>query len=91
MTYANKPDANQDAIVSALRKAGCTVQSLGKVRDGCPDLLVGRAGVNYLLEVKTARGALTEDEASWHWAWNGQVLIVRSPGQALAAVGLTGA
>ena len=46
---AAKIDANQNEIVDALRKAGCSVQILSSVGKGCPDILVGRGGRNYLL------------------------------------------
>ena len=38
---ACKVDANQAAIVKALREYGCSVTHLHRVGDGCPDLLVG--------------------------------------------------
>lgn len=48
-----KPDAGQPAIVAALRAVGCSVEVLSDVGRGVPDLLVGRADRNYLLEVKS--------------------------------------
>jgi hypothetical protein len=77
-------DANQKAVVTALRKIGCSVQSLASVGDGCPDLLVGWHARNFLMEVKdgskppSAR-RLTEDEADWFERWNGQAVTVESP------------
>ena len=81
-------DANQAEIVAALRKAGCSVCDLHEVGKGCPDIVVGRGSANYLLEVKTIRGRMTDDEADWHLMWLGQVDVVRSPEAALRAVGL---
>ena len=52
MRRAARTDANQAEIVAALRKAGASVTSLAGVADGCPDLLVGRAGQTLLMEVK---------------------------------------
>jgi len=49
---ANRKDDNQDEIVGALWDIGASVQRLQSVKGGCPDLLVGYHGVNYLLEVK---------------------------------------
>ena len=48
---------------------------------GCPDLLVGYRGVNYLLEVKDGEKPksaqkLTPDEDAWHFMWMGQVAVV---------------
>jgi hypothetical protein len=84
-----KVDANQAAIVEALRALGCSVQSLATTGEGVPDLLVGRDGANYLLEVKNrkARGKLNERQRAWHGAWRGQVAVVRNVGEALQAIG----
>ena len=81
MRRAAKVDANQPAIVSALRRAGASVQSLAAIGDGCPDLLVGYAGITALVEVKdgskppSAR-ALTPDQQQWHQTWQGGTLAV---------------
>ena len=90
---AARIDANQPAIVAALRKAGCTVQHLHSVGKGCPDLLVGRAGINYLIELKDgAKSAseqrLTPDQVVWHGEWGGSVVVVNCEEAALKAVGL---
>lgn len=81
MRRAAKVDANHAAIVQALRDAGCTVQSLAAVGDGCPDLLVGVAGMTAILELKdgskppSAR-TLTPDQLRWHANWRGGTLAV---------------
>ena len=93
MRRAAKIDANQTAIVDALRTIGATVQSLAPVGNGCPDLLVGFRGQNYLLEVKDgakspSKRRLTGDQRRWHDDWRGQVAIVCDVDSALAAIGL---
>jgi len=60
---------------------------------GCPDLVVGVAGVNYLIElknpeVKPSARRLSRDEAAFHGAWRGQVAVVETLEEALALVGL---
>lgn len=92
---AAKVDANQSDIVKALRAVGATVQVLSDVGKGCPDLLVGRAGKNYLLEIKDGDKAkskrkLTPDQVEWHQEWCGQVAVVECVDDALVAVGLMG-
>lgn len=92
---AAKVDANQSAIVSALRKIGATVQPLHTVGKGCPDLLIGLRGMNLLLEVKDgskppSAQKLTADQVAWHRDWCGQVEVVNSVEQALIAVGTYG-
>lgn len=94
MKKYGKKDDNQDGIVSALRQAGCSVTTLASVGGGCPDLLVGLRGGNYLLEVKdgdkppSAR-KLTPDQVTWHSEWRGQVTVVKNIDEALCAVGLS--
>jgi hypothetical protein len=99
---AARIDANQPDIVAALRKAGCTVQPLHAVGDGVPDLLVGRDGRNYLIEVKDGRKPpssrrLTPVQKRWHNgddkkrpAWAGQVAIANNVDEALRIVGVLG-
>lgn len=90
---AAKVDANQPAIVAALRQAGASVAPLHMVGSGFPDLAVGYRGVNHLLEVKdgakppSAR-KLTPDETEWHATWRGSVRIVSSVPEALAVLGI---
>ncbi len=55
MRRAANVDRNQPEIVAALRAAGATVEYLHAVGGGCPDLLVGYRGANYVLEVKEGR------------------------------------
>ena len=68
-------DANQAAIVGALRKAGCKVQHLHTLGRGVPDLLcLHPAGVLFLVEVKdggkaASKQKLTPDELRWHSEW----------------------
>ena len=92
MTRHRKIDANHGQIVKALRAIGATVHSLASLGAGCPDLVVGRLGKNYLLEIKDgarcpSERRLTEDEKSWHASWRGQVCVVNSVDEALKAVG----
>ncbi len=79
-------DNNQAAIVNTLRALGCTVQHLHEVGKGCPDLLAGWAGRNYLIEVKSEKGKLTKAEQEWHDHWLGQVYIIRTPEQAIELI-----
>lgn len=92
MRRAAKVDANQPAIVAALRAIGATVQPLHSVGSGCPDIVVGFRGCTFLLEIKdgakppSAR-RLTPDQEDWHGGWNGQVAVVMNEAEALAAIG----
>ena len=91
MRLKAKVDANQKQIVTALRDAGCSVQSLAATGRGVPDLLVGRDGKNLLLEIKDgskrpSERKLTPDQKTWHSAWRGQIHVVNNPDEALELV-----
>ena len=95
MRKHGRTDANQAAIVKALRKAGASVQSLASVGDGCPDLLIGYRYGNLLMEVKDpdqppSKRKLTEGEELWHINWRGTVHIVESAETALSLLNLRG-
>ena len=88
MRKHGRTDANQAAIVKALRKAGASVQSLASVGDGCPDLLVAYRERVFLVEVKDAnqppsKRKLTPEEKWWHETWRSRVYIVESVEEAL--------
>ncbi len=83
MRRAAKVDDNQAAMVARFRKWGATVQPLHAVGEGCPDLLVGFRGQNWLVEVKDgkkspSRRCLTAEQEKWHGEWRGQVCIMET-------------
>lgn len=95
MRRAARIDANQPAIVKALRAIGCSVTETSGVGGGFPDLAVGFRKRTTLLEVKdgskppSAR-ELTPDQVLWHISWRGQVAVVTSVEEAIAAVSAEG-
>jgi len=84
--YDAKRDIPEKEIVAALLKAGCTVRKINAA--GIPDLLVGLANRNYLLEVKQPGKNLTVAQHHLHMRWRGQIAIVHTPEEALRVVGL---
>lgn len=96
MRRRGRVDANQRAIVAALRQIGATVQSLADIGHGCPDLLVGYRSRTWLLEVKDgaklkSKRTLTADEEAWISAWKGApVFVVESVEQAVETVTFSG-
>lgn len=86
MKRAGRLDHPHRAIVDALRTVGCSVLSLASVGSGCPDLLICKGGCFWLLEVKSARGRLTEAQTRFHGQF--PVQIVKSVSDALAVVGV---
>lgn len=87
MRRAAKVDANQDQIVSALRAAGASVQSLAPIGKGCPDLLAAFRGEMFLIEVKQGKGKVNELQTKWHSEWKADVHVVYGPEDALMVVG----
>lgn len=76
-------DANQPEIVKAFRDLGYTVQYLHTIGKGCPDILVGKFGLNFIVEIKDgekipSKRILTMDEKKWHKLWRGQVCVIES-------------
>jgi hypothetical protein len=82
-----RTDANHKQIVQSLRDIGATVQSLANVGAGCPDILVGFRGANYLIEIKRPGKRLRQNQRDWHNNWRGEVTTVRSIDEALRVVG----
>ena len=78
-----RADGNQKAITAALRKVGASVQCLHTIGKGCPDILVGWHGVNFLFEIKQPGGKLTPDESKFFETWAGQVDIIFSAEEAI--------
>jgi hypothetical protein len=81
MRRAARVDANQDAIVSALRAAGAYVWIVGLP----VDLLVGYKNHTYLVEIKTdVKQRLTTLQADFFDNWKGGTLArIDSPESAL--------
>lgn len=92
MRLAARVDENHAAIVAAIRKCGMTVQSLAALGKGCPDILVGESGRNWLFEIKNdkkckSEKALTKDEERFHEKWKGQVAVVETVFDILMIIG----
>ena len=84
---APRVDVNHREIVQALAYVGATVQSLASIGKGCPDILVGYRGKNWILEIKTPTGCVNDYQAKWARDWRGQSAVVRSVAEALKIIG----
>lgn len=83
MRRVAKVDANQAAVVEALRKIGAEVTHLHTLGQGVSDLLVSFRQRWFLLEVKDgskipSKQRLTKDEADWIGRQKAPVHIVKS-------------
>lgn len=88
MRHRPRKDTNHRSIAAGLRAAGCSVCDMAAVGDGFPDLVVGRGGRTYLLEIKAEAGRPTEAQIDFIAHWRGGPLsVVRSLDEALRIVG----
>ena len=88
--YAAKVDSNQNEIVEILRNIGATVQTLHTVGFGCPDILVGFRGRNYLFEIKIPGARRNPAQIKWHNNWRGEVHTIKCAGDGLRIIGAIG-
>ena len=78
--YAKKRDIVERPIIRALERMGMDVMQL----DRPVDLIIGFRKQNYLLEVKTGKAKLNEDQSQFVETWRGHVTVVRSVDDAIA-------
>ena len=81
----HRKDANQDDIVAALRKIGCSVYIAGRP----VDLVVGYRARNFLIDCKKAGWTdkdLTPFQKDFIKDWRGQVRVVATAGEAIELV-----
>lgn len=66
-----KRDENQSPIVGWYEQLGCSVQDLGDIGHGCPDLLIGCAGIDGFAEVKVPGEDLRSSQVTFNAKWRG--------------------
>lgn len=82
-------DATHRDIVQTLKDVGASVFDAADMGNGFPDLVVGFRGRTFLLEAKTAKGKLKPSQERFAQGWRGEpFVVVRSPADALRAIGL---
>lgn len=84
--HQGKRDSNHGELVGVFRNCGCSVLDLGMVGNGCPDVCVGFMGETHLVEFKSEKGKLTEDQRQFVDRWRGDHFIVRSAEEAISLV-----
>lgn len=92
MRRAARTDANHTQIVRLFERLGFSVADTSGVGGGFPDIVVGRAGLNYLVEIKdgdkpTSERKLTPKQVDFHGAWRGQVCVVQSEDDVIKHLG----
>jgi hypothetical protein len=81
---ARRVDANQQQIVDRLRACSVAVEIVGKPLD----LAICHRGETLFMEVKGKDGRLTKAQVEFIARWPGRVEVVRSPDDALSALGI---
>jgi hypothetical protein len=77
--YAPHADANHKAVKGWYEELYCSVLDLHKVGESCPDLLIGCAGRDELVEIKSEEGNLKPHQVTFHRDWRGaKVAVVRT-------------
>ena len=92
--YDARTDQNHASLLKNIRTIPrVTVCDLGGTGSGCPDVMLGFMGCNYLLEIKRpdvvpSASKLNDMQVEWHDKWTGQVAIVRTFDDVLKVLGL---
>lgn len=82
--FARQVDGNHAEIKEVFEKAGFSVFDTKNVGGGFPDLILGRKGYTWLVEVKTPKGQLNEKQVKFHQDWRGcAIAIIRTVEEAL--------
>lgn len=84
MRRAAKVDSTHAEIRDALRAAGVSVLSLANHGRGVPDFLCSYRAYTCLLEAKTGKNELTEDQRDFIRDWGGVVIVANTPESACA-------
>lgn len=82
----HRKDANHVEIKSALESVGFTVWDTHMVGGGFPDMVAAKAGVAFLVEVKTPKGKLNADQVEFIARWPGRVEILTGVNDVIALV-----
>lgn len=89
-----RTDSNQSTIVKALRGIpGVSVAVTSALGNGFVDIVVGRLGVSYLIEIKDENKPpsdrkLTPAEEKFHSEWTGQKAVCKNLDEILKTIGV---
>jgi hypothetical protein len=73
-----RTDSNQKVITDCFRRLGYSIIDLSGIGGGCPDIEIGKHGINDLVEIKTENGKLNELQLAFAAKWNAPVYLIRS-------------
>jgi Holliday junction resolvase len=89
MRRRGRTDANQKEIVKTFRQLGFSVAVTSAIGCGFPDIIIGKHGKNWLVEIKDGKRIpserrLTQDEEDFAAEWRGAMYIVESIEEVIA-------
>lgn len=83
--YAARRDENHGEIAEAFARLGFSVQDTSLVGGSFPDLVVGRHGVTWLVEIKQPNGKLRLNQVEFFNNWRGTPpVLVRTVNDVIA-------
>lgn len=92
--YARRRDGNHEQLARTFEQLGCTVADLSHAGlPGWPDVVVGCAGVDRLVEIKNpetryGRAGLNPNQQTFSRDWRGgRLFVVSTPDEVIALVG----
>lgn len=91
--FARHADSNAKQLLEAFRAHGCSILRITCAEPGAPDLLVGRLGLDGLVELKPNVGEKRRrnpraTQVEWAARWRGRpVAVVRTVDDVAAVVG----
>ncbi len=74
MRRAAKRDTSEPEVIDTLERLGWSVGRWSA--KGAPDLVIAKDHWLFLVECKTGKGKLTEDQQAWHARWRGLKPII---------------
>jgi hypothetical protein len=86
--YAARADNNQKEITEKLVKIPGLSQFDVHRQPGFCDKIIGYRGINYLIEIKSKNGKLSESQKEFHGNWNGKIHVVYSFEEILTILGI---
>lgn len=79
-----KKDGNHNELSEAFEKLGYSVLDLSRMGDDCLDILIGKANVSCLVEIKSDGGKLTRGQLDFIAGWRGRCEVARSVDDVIA-------
>lgn len=74
--FAKRVDGNHAEIKEVFIKSGFSVFDTKGVGGGFPDLLIGRQGYTWLVEIKMPEGKLNDIQKKFHQEWKGCAIAI---------------